>query len=325
MAYVVLPSNSSLEYFPNNTLANFNVRLGKPLILDGAFEVALVEIIYPNKRLTVEPADASMKIYLTKIEKIKLPELPMKPKEPAKEKDKVKYKAARADYKKKIKNFKQTLKSHKNEVIKLVGTKISKELFKLKTFPTVYEKKKIVTSTRTLKAGVYNNAEEINEQVQEITNTIESLNISLDKQTDLFTVTIDGEKIKKVELSLRMAELLGFKGSTQGYTISKTEKATLQPQLEGNTHSLYIYSSLVDNQLVGDTVAPLLRVVCPPGEKIGQQVSEKYIKPYYLPVHSNYIDTIDIQIRTTTGFLFPFMSGSPVVISLHFRKVGENG
>jgi hypothetical protein len=91
------------------------------------------------------------------------------------------------------------------------------------------------------------------------------------------------------------------------------------PHLEGNAHALYVYSSIIDHQIVGDSVSPLLRVVCPDAERLGQTVSEKYIKPYYLPVNSSFIDTIDIQIRTTSGHLFPFLSGNPVVVSLHFR------
>ena len=58
--YVILPSNSSMNYFPDNTLANFRVKLGKPLKFTTNFEVALVEIIYPHLHLSVEPNEASI-------------------------------------------------------------------------------------------------------------------------------------------------------------------------------------------------------------------------------------------------------------------------
>ena len=48
-------------------------------------------------------------------------------------------------------------------------------------------------------------------------------------------------------------------------------------------------------------------------------MTEKYIRPYYVPVNTNYIDTVDIQIRTTTGYYYPFLSGDPVILNLHFR------
>lgn len=45
--YVTLPSNSSYQYFPQNTLASFTTQLAEPIILTGSWEVALCEIQYP--------------------------------------------------------------------------------------------------------------------------------------------------------------------------------------------------------------------------------------------------------------------------------------
>ena len=45
---ITLPSNSSLEYFPNNTLNNFTTKLHSALRLDGEYEVGLVELSYPQ-------------------------------------------------------------------------------------------------------------------------------------------------------------------------------------------------------------------------------------------------------------------------------------
>ena len=95
--------------------------------------------------------------------------------------------------------------------------------------------------------------------------------------------------------------------------------APYAPDLMGGQHSMFIYS-IVENQLIGDRFAPLLRVVCPEGRyQSNPQVSEKYIKPYYLTVAKNYIDTIDIVIQTETGILYPFRSGFPLIIKLHFQ------
>lgn len=43
-----LPSNSSMNIFPDNTVSHFRVKLRRPLELSGEFEVALVEISYPT-------------------------------------------------------------------------------------------------------------------------------------------------------------------------------------------------------------------------------------------------------------------------------------
>ena len=45
--YITLPSNSSISYYPDNTLANFRTKLPQPIHLDVSYEVALTEIHFP--------------------------------------------------------------------------------------------------------------------------------------------------------------------------------------------------------------------------------------------------------------------------------------
>ena len=46
--YVILPSTSSSQLFPDNKLSSFTTNLHTPLRLNGDWEVALVEINYPR-------------------------------------------------------------------------------------------------------------------------------------------------------------------------------------------------------------------------------------------------------------------------------------
>ena len=59
--YLVLPSNSSMSMYPNNTLAHYVTNLPRRIILSGEWECGLTEIHYPHDwynvigaRLTVE-------------------------------------------------------------------------------------------------------------------------------------------------------------------------------------------------------------------------------------------------------------------------------
>ena len=45
--YVTLPCDSSLSFFPKNTVAQYNTKLAERICLDGDYEVALVDFIYP--------------------------------------------------------------------------------------------------------------------------------------------------------------------------------------------------------------------------------------------------------------------------------------
>jgi hypothetical protein len=46
--HVTLPSDSSMSYFPDNTIAHFTTQLPETIQLDGDYEVELAEIIYPH-------------------------------------------------------------------------------------------------------------------------------------------------------------------------------------------------------------------------------------------------------------------------------------
>ena len=45
--YLTLPSNSSMEYFPNNTLSSYGTKLPQPFNLKGEWEEGLSEIQFP--------------------------------------------------------------------------------------------------------------------------------------------------------------------------------------------------------------------------------------------------------------------------------------
>jgi hypothetical protein len=45
--YVVLPSDSSMTSFPNNTVAHYKTKLPRRICDDGDYEVAITELIYP--------------------------------------------------------------------------------------------------------------------------------------------------------------------------------------------------------------------------------------------------------------------------------------
>lgn len=55
--YVTLPSDSSADYFPNNTVARFITKLPERIRLDGAYEMGLAEIIYPHTWYNVNNND----------------------------------------------------------------------------------------------------------------------------------------------------------------------------------------------------------------------------------------------------------------------------
>jgi len=58
--YMTLPSDVNMETY-SNTAANWTTKLKKPVQLTGQWEVAVVELIYPNSLLNV-PSEQVVKV-----------------------------------------------------------------------------------------------------------------------------------------------------------------------------------------------------------------------------------------------------------------------
>ena len=61
--YLTLPSNSSMEYFPGNTVANFKVKLAESIQLTGDWEVALSKFNYPHTWSTLREGNHQTFVY----------------------------------------------------------------------------------------------------------------------------------------------------------------------------------------------------------------------------------------------------------------------
>ena len=51
--YLVLPSNSSMQFYPNNTITQYKTKLQTAIELTGEWEVALAEMTFPKSWSTI--------------------------------------------------------------------------------------------------------------------------------------------------------------------------------------------------------------------------------------------------------------------------------
>ena len=94
--------------------------------------------------------------------------------------------------------------------------------------------------------------------------------------------------------------------------------APFKHDITKGVHSLFVYCNFCEPQIVGDVYAPLLRSVAIKGSR-GEHVTKTYGEPHYLPVSTDTVDMIEINIKDDTGHDVPFTSGK-VVCKLHFRN-----
>ena len=82
--------------------------------------------------------------------------------------------------------------------------------------------------------------------------------------------------------------------------------------------SLYVYSSIVEPRIIGDKIAPLLRIV-PITGRHGEMVTARFDHVQYMPVLSREFGSIETEIRDDTGRPVPLERGK-VTVTLHFRR-----
>ncbi len=109
--------------------------------------------------------------------------------------------------------------------------------------------------------------------------------------------------------------MLGFEHAA---IYKERNRAKYIPDIRIGFHSLYLYSSLVEPQIVGNVTAPLLRSVHVKGNH-GDIIEKLYNTPHYVPVVAKEIDRVEIDIKDDNNQSVPFQFGKTVV-KLHFRR-----
>ena len=125
----------------------------------------------------------------------------------------------------------------------------------------------------------------------------------------------------RVILHKGLAEMLGFEPTIISVRNDRGESSVESPFAAdpcAHFKMMFVYTDIVESQIVGDVLAPLLRMVHVTGTD-GELVNIQYDRPHYLPISRKDIETLEIVIRMHTGDLTPFERGRSYV-KLHFRQ-----
>ena len=87
---------------------------------------------------------------------------------------------------------------------------------------------------------------------------------------------------------------------------------------------MYVYCDIIESVVIGDTLAPLLRIVNmdPVNHTFGSHTVDIFNPLHYVPVEKLNFEHIEIDIRDSTGRHLPFTFGT-VSVKLHFRRRHE--
>jgi hypothetical protein len=109
--------------------------------------------------------------------------------------------------------------------------------------------------------------------------------------------------------------VLGFDSTT----LTSDQVAKYLPDITGGVRQLLIYAPrLVENSIVGNVMAPLLRAVNVNG-KHGETINDIYTSEHHHRILGKRHTEITIEIRTLSGKLVKFHWGS-CLLTLHFQR-----
>ena len=192
----------------------------------------------------------------------------------------------------------------------------------------------------TFPAGSYSSSKQVISVIDQlISDTIgKALNIGHAEFSISYAVVTKRPNIKFdncVRMGLKLHPALFFKlgGSPslknetifQGKNIRDILKKKYNLNINAWCNHLYIYSDVAERSIMGDTLAPLLRVLpFEPSESVEnnndcQHINHEITIPHYIPVSKSDFDIVSIQIKGDLGIPVQFITGKTIV-QLHFRQ-----
>jgi len=311
--YMTLPSNSSMDVFPDNTLAEYATKLPQNFDMQGEWEVGMSEIQFPTSWYNVSRQDARLFLKVTPYGQSSrevnisppaglydTPEILVKEINSLIAAAKIDIKTIRFKYNnisKKISCEAHNLGEHLNTIAETTFI-MTEHLAEMLGFNWERGKEFIASAHRESASDV-----DYSEQLP--------MGEYQRKQFDILAQYPDKADFVEVCPFNKILEI-DESNEIDSYTAENV------CDLNRGFFSLFVYCDVVEPVVVGDVLVPLLRTVNITAKE-GIMVSRIFETVQYVPVHRKQFDTIEIHIRDDTGRRIPFQRGK-VIVTLHFRR-----
>lgn len=146
----------------------------------------------------------------------------------------------------------------------------------------------------------------------ELEKTEAKIHLEYDDITRCVVINIKKDEFMLLEFNQQLADALGV--PTQ---LTRTYESHKPVSLTEGLTTFYVYCNILEYGIVGNTLAPLLRLVNVQG-KDNETVLEKYDMPQYKPLLKHNFDTVEIDIKSDRNETVAFDFGK-VIVTLHFR------
>lgn len=168
-----------------------------------------------------------------------------------------------------------------------------------------------------IEAGNYDTIDDLLLQINSNVYIIDKVSFSINLSTKRVSVDFRSDEIKSLKLCNTLSLQLGFEPGTDLFIMRHgSHPANI---LHGIAPQLFIYCDIIEPQVVGDTIAQLLRIVTVDKSKYLYGTHKMLPQPHYVPVLKREFETLEIDIRSDSGEPVPFEFGT-VCVTLHFKK-----
>lgn len=173
----------------------------------------------------------------------------------------------------------------------------------------------------------YDNIHQLIDAVNKCFRTLSYMNAVLIHLEEHNRVKLTFDHKTKIKISEKLSDILGFDGKTLFHQDDSDRSQDIKshfigkfpPDITGSRYHLFIYTDIIEQQMVGSTLVPLLRMINLRGRS-GETITDIFQTPYYMNLSRNTIENILILVCDEFGSEIPFDKG-PVTVTLHFRKV----
>ena len=276
--YLTLPSNSSATYYDDNTLTRFTTKLLSSISLSGDWEVGLTEMIFPRTWMTLNKKEATFALTTG------APQIS----------DRISFSSAL------LTTTEVRVPYGYYESVNDLVFEISKSLSKLLPTP-------VVSYVGGVGGGV-------------VRESIPSPKIKYNEVSR--RIQFDMHRNQSLSFHPTLASILGVSSDQNPSKAANEETYNWTgddiTDITRGIKYLMVYCDLLEHVPVGDTKAPLLRIVDATGTN-GESIHRMYESPRYIPVQKKNYDSIEIVIRDDIGNPIAFETGK-LVVTLHFRQ-----
>jgi len=282
--HIVLPSNGSPTVYKENKTSNFKIQLPERLDLHGHWQVALLEINYPNTCFNVQHGENWIKLY-----EDTRPTSTQETIEEEEEKEDEEENLALSE----VWHAHEHLENYWSEVTCI-----------------------------QIKPGFYPSAEALEQSVGNLGSSL--LKRGPDGAWSfkrIFKEEIRGNLC--LFCAPRLALQLGLPSNGPFGEQEEVKPIRETDTKLGLPTQMFIYMDIVSEQIVGHTRAPLLRSLPTNMDgNFGTMTTYRFDTPVYQDLKTKSFDTVEVHIRTCTGDFMPFHHGTATLLC-HFRKVDK--